>query len=183
MSPHTVSSQFSSNFKIDREKKIGNSQSGQVVGESGLFLAGILIVGILFGVFINLFDSRSSCEKQGFTERECATAAIAEFPYADNETCFTLQESLQQTKCQSHNDCSQLPGVPHGSYTSDRDVEIVVIQAGVMHYLFEDRSTIDGCFDVMIDGANVTWESNSSGLHCEEIRYLQLWNIPLCKVE
>lgn len=182
MLSHTVSSQFSSPFKIDLENQLSKSQRGQTVGEYGIVLTGVLIVGILIGVYY-FFSSQTQCERRGLSDAECIAAAGADFPYADGKACFTLQDSLELSKCQFHGDCLQLPAVGRGSYNAEKEIEIVVINAGVMHYLFEDRLTIDGCYDVTIDGVNVTWESNSGGSHCDEIRSLQLWNIPLCKIE
>ncbi len=82
--------------------------------------------------------------------------------------------------CSQHEDCTELPGLKEGNYSSVGTIETFIIKAGTEYHIYDSGETNDGCYYVSIFANHVTWQRTGHGRNCKDISHTQVWNIPVC---
>jgi Flp pilus assembly pilin Flp len=99
----------------------------------------------------------------------------------DPEECVALQEEQGGSQCEASEDCEVLPGVNAGDwYSGGETIDNFVIKAGKEYHIYQSGITFDGCYEVDLDGPNVSWIKLSGGSDCQDVSHMQSWFTPLC---
>jgi hypothetical protein len=97
--------------------------------------------------------------------------------------CTELQESEGGSQCEHDPMCYKLPGVNAGTFSASSTIYNFVIKAGKEYNIFESGYTDDGCYQVDIDGNDVSWMKVGHGSGCKDVSHGQAWKKPLCPTE
>lgn len=110
-------------------------------------------------------------------------AAPLEEPLIEEKlACVDFQASNGASQCDHDRSCSVLNGINSGFYVDPGGaIETLVIKAGQNYVQYSAGHTNDGCYDVIIDGATVSWQRIGSGSNCKNISHLQSWRASFCQ--
>lgn len=105
--------------------------------------------------------------------------------------CVAYNPEIQGTDyCDHHDDCekAEWEEMDQGSYTfeSALSVDTAIIKAGRTYEVVRDDpfkfqyQTDDGCYRVTFKSNKVEWERIGSGITCQGVSHVDVWQAPIC---